>query len=448
MTRDGLLLGLSYVATTGHSHGWTETAHDVDQETSGYWRVIGREADAAGLHFVLLGHGLSGVERRGSAWQPNPDPVPTLGLLAGATERVGLVGTASAIYNDPYLLAKQYLSLDHLSGGRAGWNLVTSFYEGAARAFQTGGDLPHAERYEAADEFLRIVLRLWDAWAPDAKPKDAATGRFVAPERIAEVDERGRYFRVGEPLPLSRSPQGRPVVVQPVSSAQGQRFAARNADVVFTSLADVDVARDFRDALRRHQREEGRERADVAITPGVVVLLGDTTADARAQFERLNRWVDESAARRAVLDLTGEDASLWDRRDALVADALPRDPAGSREGRVVRSARSRGLTVGQLAAEVAATRGHLFLVGSAADVADELERWHVSGTVDGFVLGPAVSPDGVERIARELVPELRRRGLVHAAPRSGDTLAQSLGIVPPGGVLSSAPAVAPAAATA
>jgi FMN-dependent oxidoreductase (nitrilotriacetate monooxygenase family) len=395
------------------------------------YRDIARTAEAGALHCVFLADTLTNAEEGTDRPALGAmDPAVLLAIMAGVTERVGLVGTASTTFNAPFDLARRFATLDHLSGGRAAWNAVTTFVPAVAENFG-GRPLPERdERYAHAREFIDVVLKLWESWGAGALVGDKERGVFADPGLVRPIDHDGEHFTVRGPLTMPRTPQARPALFQAGSSDAGRDLAARYADVVFTAQNVLDAARDFRADVRRRTAIHGRDPDTIKVVPGLLAILGDTEQAAWARKQQL----DDLAG-------TGPELAKLARRvglpvEELVLDApLPVDrlsPDEEFSGSVgfrraaVRLAVEEKLTVRELL--VRNGGGHLQVVGTAEQVADVIEHWYREGAVDGFNLMIDVVPSGLHDAVEQLVPELQRRGLLHREYEH-ETLRANLGVV-------------------
>ncbi len=342
------------------------------------------------------------------------EPTVLLTALAGATRNIGLIATASTTYNDPYNLARRFASLDHISGGRAGWNIVTTGSKQAAANFGLDEHPSHRERYERASEFTDISLALWDSWEDDAEIGDKATGIFADSDRIHSIDFEGSHFRVRGPLNVPRSPQGRPLLVQAGSSPDGREFAAKYAEAVFTAQQTLSDAQSFYSDLKSRVRRLGRDPDQVKILPGLVPTIGSTEAEARALEDSLEDLIvlDYGLDHLAQwLDVPASALSADDRLPAWVLDRGPGEGQQSRYQLIVDMARREDLTVRQIIARLGGGRGHRTFAGTPEQVADTIEEWALSGAADGFNVMPALLPSGLEAFVEHVIPLLRKRGL-------------------------------------
>lgn len=431
-------LGTYHTVTGQHAGAWRVSTQATDSESLAQHVAAARAAQDAGLDFLLVTDvlGEQADPQRPHEVRadlvPRLEPTALLAALAATTRDIGLVGSFSTTFEDPYHLARRLASLDHLSEGRAGWNVVTSFQALASAA--AGGEPlpPHADRYARAREALEVACALWDAWERDAVVRDRRAGRYVDPARVRRVEHAGPSFDVRTVLPSSRSPQGRPVLFQAGASEAGRALAADHADVVFTSQDHLPDAREFYREVKHRVADAGRDPDGVLVMPGVVAIVAPTRAQAREVRARLDEAIDDERARRRLSALLGWDTSALPA-DALL-DAAPAQTEGhrSRARQLHERAVRERLTVRELARVAEATRGHLLVVGSPQDVADELLAWFEADAADGFVVGPAVMPAGLRRFTRDVVPLLRAAGVRPDRPHGG-TLRDRLGVGAPTG---------------
>ncbi|MZD05544.1 NtaA/DmoA family FMN-dependent monooxygenase [Streptomyces sp. SID5785] len=362
------------------------------------------------------------------------EPLTLLTALATATEHIGLIATASTSYNSPYNLARKFASLDVISGGRAGWNIVTTAGAEAARNFGLDAEPAHAERYARAAEFVDVALKLWDSWEDDAILADKAAGVWGDDARIHPPRHRGTYFSVEGALNVPRTPQGYPLLVQAGSSADGKAFAARYAEAVFTAQQTLADAQSFYADIKSLTRRAGRDPEHLKVLPGIVPVLGSTEAEARAAEQVLeDHIVHEHGVRRleGLLRLAPGTLEL----DGPLPDDLPPESAiegaKSRYTLVVELARRERLTVRQLIGRLGGGRGHLTFTGTPEQVADQIEAWFTQGAADGFNIMPPVLPSGLEAFVDHVVPILRARGLLRSAYGLRQTLRERYGLPRP-----------------
>ena len=355
------------------------------------------------------------------------EPTLLLASLAASTSRIGLIATASTSYNEPYNLARRFASLDHLSGGRAGWNIVTTAGDPAARNFGLEHQPLHTKRYERADEFLDVSTKLWDSWDDDAIVADKDAGVHARRDRVRGINHRGRFFRVDGPLNVPRSPQAYPLLVQAGSSEDGKEFAAKWAEAVFTAQPTLAESQAFYADLKRRVVAAGRDPEHVVILPGIVPVIGDTQAQARELEAELDRLIGPRyavAQLAQTLRVDPERLKLDERLPADLPDEDEIEGAKSRYTLIVDWARRENLTVRELIGKLGGGRGHRTFTGTPVQVADTIQQYFQGGAADGFNIMPAVLPSGIEAFADKVVPILQERGLFrteYQAPRCAST---------------------------
>ena len=341
------------------------------------------------------------------------EPTMLLAALAMATERVGLIATASTTYNEPYNLGRRFGSLDHLSGGRAGWNIVTTATIDAARNFNLDELPQHRDRYRRAEEFVEVTNRLWDSWDEDAVIADKAEGVWGDDQRVHPIGHRGEYFNVAGALNLPRTPQGRPVLVQAGSSESGRDFAARHAEAIFTAMQTLEEAGEFYADVKSRARLFGRDPDLVKVLPGIVPAIGSTEAEAEALERELDELIRPEYARDQLARQLGLEPSQLPLDQELPAELPHEDEIEGMKSRytlTVALARRERLTVRELIGRLGGGRGHRTFSGTPEQVADTLEQWADSGAADGFNVMPPVLPSGLETFVDEVIPILQQRG--------------------------------------
>jgi len=355
------------------------------------------------------------------------EPFTLLAALSSVTHRLGLVATSATAYNEPYNVARTLASLDHLTGGRAGWNLVTGgSYEDAAN-FSQPVHAAHGDRYERGEEFVDVVRGLWDSYDRDAFPRDKASGRYVDPAKVHVLNHTGKYFSVKGPLSVGRPPQGYPVIVQAGTSEPARKLSARVADVVFTAQSSIDDAKAFYADVKGRMQQHGRHPDDLKVMPGVAMYIGGSQQEAEDKCEALNALIPiEVAVSRLSRMLGGVDLSGY-----ALDEPMPEVQGNAaRMGtplNYVRLARRDNLTLRQVAMRSAAGKDHWTLIGTPQTIADELERWFVEKAADGFNLLPPHVPGAINEFVDRVVPELQRRGLFRT-DYEGATLRENLGV--------------------
>ncbi|MBO0756514.1 MAG: LLM class flavin-dependent oxidoreductase [Bradyrhizobiaceae bacterium] len=425
-----LILNAAVLGLGLHMGAWRYREGDpFDYTKIEFYQEIGRIAEAGCLQAVFLADTLAVAEENFE--RPNfgaMDPTIVLAAVASVTEHVGLVATASTTYNEPYNLARRISTLDHLSRGRASWNIVTTFIPDVAANFGTA-ELPnHDDRYERAEEFVDIVTRLWDSWEDDALIGDKTTGRFADATRVHAINHRGAHYTVRGPITLPRSPQGRPVLYQSGSSGPGRDLAARFADAVFTPQNTIAAAQEFRADVRRRTKERGRSPDDIKIIPGFLPVLGGTEAEARARKDRLDELGGHAELKKLALrvGLRVEDLKLDEPLPIKLIEENDhfRASEGFRDA-VVRLAVEEKLTVREILYRNGG--GHVQVVGTPEQVADVIATWHREGAVDGFNLMIDALPDGLRDFVEQVIPILQRRGAFRRE-YVGTTLRSNLGL--------------------
>jgi FMN-dependent oxidoreductase (nitrilotriacetate monooxygenase family) len=362
------------------------------------------------------------------------EPLTLLTVLATVTEHIGLIATASTSYNSPYNLARRFASLDHVSNGRAGWNIVTTAGGTAARNFGLEDAPAHAERYARAAEFTDVALKLWDSWEPDVLVGDKDLGVWGDDRKVHAPRHRGRYYAVEGALNIPRSPQGAPLLVQAGSSEDGRDFAAHYAEAVFTAQQTLADAKSFYTDLKARTAAAGRDPDDIKILPGLVPVIGSTEAEARARDAELEELITYEHGQRRLSELLQVPLEQLGLDERLPVDLPP--PAAirgaqSRYELVLNLARRDGLTVRELIGRLGGGRGHRTFAGTPEQVADEIEAWFGDGAADGFNIMPPVLPSGLELFVDEVVPILRARGLFRTAYTPGRTLRARYGLAAP-----------------
>ncbi|WP_226489112.1 LLM class flavin-dependent oxidoreductase [Pseudomonas sp. B20] len=428
-------LGAFLMATGHHVAAWRHPEVPADAGLDfKHYRHVARVAEAAKFDVLFVADSVAAATGDIASRMARSDhfePLTLLSALSAVTEHIGLIATATTTYNEPYHVARKFASLDHLSGGRAGWNLVTSDAAAEAQNFGRAEHVGHAERYSRAREFHQVVTGLWDSWADDAFTRDKASGEYYDPARLHVLNHEGEHFRVKGPLNVARSPQGQPVVVQAGSSEVGRDLAAQTAEVVFTAQTSLASAQAFYADLKGRLSTYGRAVDSLKIMPGVFIVVAETEALANAKFESFQELVEPQVG----VALLGRMLGNFDLSGYPLDGPLPELPLTdsgqrSRQKLLTELADQENLTLAQLGRRIAGGRGHYSLIGTPEQVADELQRWFEQGAADGFnVLVPHL-PGGLEDVAQLLVPELQRRGLFRTE-YEGTTLRENLGLQRP-----------------
>ena len=353
------------------------------------------------------------------------EPLTLLSALAPMTRHIGLVCTASTTYNEPYHIARKFASLDHISGGRAGWNIVTSWSEQEAWNFSRQTHLDYETRYDRAREFVDVVTGLWDSWEPDAFVHDKASGQFYDPAKLHVLNHHGRHFQVRGPLSVKPTPQGRPLLVQAGANPMGQEIAAADADVVYASSNGYEPALAYYASVKGRMAGYGREPDALKIMPALVPIVGRTEAEAQGKLARLQELIDPLVGLARIYGLMG-DLSGYD------LDGPVPEPTGAKVRSLAygwwQRAQREGLSIRQMYGEYAVGEGFR-LVGTASQIADAMEHWIDSGAADGFNITPTHLPAGIDDFVELVVPELQRRGRFRTE-YEGATLRGNLGLPP------------------
>ena len=422
-------LGVYAAGTGNHVAGWRYPGATRSGEDFAAFRGIAESAERGKLDFVFVGDNLSCLPDDHPGMVARLEPFTLLAALAAITRSVGLVGTASTTYSQPYNLARRFASLDHISEGRGAWNIVTTSTPESAANFGGKALDTHDLRYRMAEEFVRIVKGLWDTWESGARVADVETGVYVDPTRIHRLDHQGEFYSVRGPLNLSRSPQGRPVIVQAGSSKSGRAFAARHAEVIFTVQQDQDAARAFRSEIEAESSAQGRPPDHLKVLPGLLPVVGGTEHEAHDKLDALGRGVDDEGAMRVMTDRLGHDMSRYPL-DAPVPDLPRSDRIQGYSEVLVTRARRAGHTLRDLYNLFAAARGHAVVCGSPEQIAGMMEEWFRTRACDGFILLPAYFPAGLDEFVDAVVPLLQARG-VFRSEYEGPTLRSHLGLPVP-----------------
>jgi FMN-dependent oxidoreductase (nitrilotriacetate monooxygenase family) len=377
-------------------------------------------------HLAVLNMPIEALKR--SHTSTSFEPFTLLSALAGVTERIGLVATASTTFDEPYHIARRFASLDHISGGRAGWNIVTTANPDAALNFGRDELMEHDERYRRAREFYDVVTGLWDSWADDAFIRDVESGIFFDPDKLHVLNHKGEFLSVRGPLNIARPPQGWPVIVQAGASDAGRQLAAETAEVIFASGGNLASAQTFYADIKARMDAIGRPRDALKILPGALVVVADTVDEAKARRAHLDSLVHEASAIASLSIAIGTDASKFDPEGPL-PDIPETNASRSGRQRVIDLATREGLNVRQLAQRLGGYGGFA-LVGTPKTIADEMEEWLTTEGSDGFNLMFPYLPAGLDDFVDKVVPELQARGIFRK-DYDGTTLRDHLGLARP-----------------
>ncbi|WP_162321122.1 NtaA/DmoA family FMN-dependent monooxygenase [Nesterenkonia haasae] len=412
-----------------HRDSWRrETSRAEELASLPLMADLAKKAEQAKLHAVFLGDCVhANSTMRGDIMMNGfYEPISTLSALAAVTQQIGLIGTMSTSFTEPYNVARQMAGVDHMSGGRAGWNIVTS-RDGFANFGGSGVPDPE-ERYDRAEEHVTVVKKLWDSWRDGIIHVDRKSGRWLDTDGLNPIDHEGKRFSVQGPINMPRPPQGHPVLVQAGSSTTGMAFGSKHADIIYTAQPQLDGARNFYRQVKEQVAGHGRDPEAVTVLPGIVPVIGRTEKEAQEIAQELGNFVDLDAGRVQLagdLKLEIDDIGFDEK---IPADRFSEDPKlGSRYHIFRRKAVEQGMTLGELIVDRARSTGHVWFVGTAKQAADVMIEWFDSHACDGFNLNAPHVPEGMEAICDLLVPELQERGYFHADYR-GNTLRENLGL--------------------
>ena len=430
-------LGAFFHPTGNHVAAWLHPESQIDAGTNfKHYARLAQTAERGKFDLMFLADALAVRDGKLAALSRWPqymvyfDPVTLLSAIAAVTEHIGLVATATTSYNEPYNIARKFASLDHISNGRAGWNVVTSSNLSEAYNFGREAHFEHGERYDRATEFAETVCGLWDSWDDDAFIRDRATGRYFDPAKLHVLDHKGKHFSVRGPLNVARPPQGYPVLFQAGSSDVGRELAARTAEGVFTPQHSLAGAQEFYRDLKGRMAKHGRPPEALKVMPGLNAIVGRTAKEAEEKHHYLQSLIHPDVGIELLSNaLGGFDLSEYDI-DGPLPD-IP-DHFGVMTGKtslnnVVAWAREEGLTIRQLYERFAGARGQRTLKGSPVEIADDMEEWFRAYGVDGFLVQPAYLPGGLDDFVDLVIPELQSRGLFRT-DYHGTTLRENLGL--------------------
>jgi FMN-dependent oxidoreductase (nitrilotriacetate monooxygenase family) len=427
-------LGLSMRYLGYHSASWRHPDVPADGALSfEYFLNTAKKAEAAKLDMIFFadGNGIRADDNPPGSLSHDVrnvelEPQTLLAAIGSHTRHIGLVATASTTYNEPFHVARKYSSIDHISGGRAGWNVVTSWAEHEAWNFNRETHLDYETRYERAAEFVEVVKKLWDSWEDDAFIRDKQSGLFYDPAKLHTPMHKGAHFSVRGPLNSARTPQGRPIIVQAGASEAGVTMGAAHADVIYTSAFSMSKAQAFYADMKARVAQQGRSPDQVLIMPGVMPIIGRTREEAQRKFDELQALIDPLSGLALLYSYFG-DLSAYDI-DMPMPDIKPvSNQVASIANNLLSMAHERKFTIRNLYEHMASSFGVRITIGSAEEIADELQTWFESGAADGFNFCPAILPHGMDDIAELLLPVLRERGLFRSEYES-TTLRGNLGL--------------------
>ncbi len=427
MVQKHVTFGIMLQGPGGHMNAWKHPSVPADASTNlNFFVKTARKAEEAGIAFAFVADGLYINEQSIPHFLNRFEPLTILSALAAFTTKLGLVGTVSTSYSDPFTIARQFASLDVISGGRAGWNAVTSPLEGSGRNYSREHP-EHELRYEIADEYLDAIKGLWDSWDDDAFVRDRDTGVYADKSKLHRLNHKGRFFRIEGPLNIGRSRQGQPVVFQAGASDSGIRLAGKHADAVFTNGGPLDDAKTFYKQVKRSAIAHGRSAADVGIFPGIGPIVGTTQEEAEAKYLAIRSLVTiEEALAYLGRFFDHHDFSVYplDEQFPDLGD-IGRNNFRATTDRIKNTARQKGLTLREVALDAATPRSSF--IGTAEHIADEIIRWVDEEGADGFILGFPVIGEGFDDFSRHVLPILTQRGYFDPELK-GETLRDHLGL--------------------
>ncbi|MBA0035047.1 LLM class flavin-dependent oxidoreductase [Pantoea sp. BIGb0393] len=428
-TQRQLRLGAIIQGVSGNMSAWRHPDAVADASINvDYVLDLARKAEQAKIDFLFVADGLYITPQSIPHFLNRFEPITLLSALSLVTKNIGLVATLSTSYSEPFTVARQFASLDHLSGGQ-GWNVVTSPLEGSAKNFSRSSHPEHDERYRVASEYLQVVKGLWDSWEGDAFVRDKHSGEFFAADKLHTLNHKGHYFSVQGPLNVGRSPQGRPIVFQAGASEAGKAFAAEAADAIYTRQETLEQAREFREDVRRRLVARGRDADDIRVFQGISVIIGETEQDAERRYQQTAELVTIDKA----LEYLGRYFEHHDFSQYALDEPFPdigelgANSFRSTTDKIKQNAHARGLTLRQTALEEATPRPSF--LGTAEQVADGLADWFLAGATDGFIVRGG-TPTAFDDFVAQVIPLLQARG-IYRNEYEGETLRENLGLAEP-----------------
>jgi FMN-dependent oxidoreductase (nitrilotriacetate monooxygenase family) len=427
-----LHLNLFILSTGHHEASWRHPDAQPELATSlGYYQQLAKTAERGKMDSIFLAEKYRLTPLIKYRVIPQLEAFTLLSAIAAVTERIGLTATASTTYNEPYHIARKFASLDHISGGRTGWNIVTSTGDATAHNFSREHHLDHKVRYDRGKEFVDVVKRLWAGWAENSLVIDKQSGIYADVSQIQGAEFTGEFFSVKGALNIPRSPQTHPVLVQAGSSEDGKQFAAELAEVIFTAQNTMEEAITFYTDVKSRLKQFGRSEDQLKILPGFIPFVGDTEAEAKAKERELNELAVSEYGIRSLSDLLKINLFQYPLDGPVPLEDLPSiDEIQGQKARFqlyVDLARRENLTIRELIIRTAGGRGHFTFAGTAVQIADVMERWLVNGAADGFNLMPALLPGGLDDFVNKVIPELQNRG-IYRKEYTGSTLREHLGL--------------------
>jgi len=418
----------AFLYGTGHHEAsWRlpDTSPERNLDFEHVLRIV-QTAERGLLDSIFLADGYTGRSNK-------LEPFTQLAALASRTKHIGLIATVGTTYNEPFHVARKFASLDHISKGRAGWNIVTGSGS-AAENFSREEHPEHSLRYEEADEFVEVAKQLWDSWEDDAVLNDKASGTRIDRSKVHKIDYKGNYYSVQGPLNIARPPQGYPVLVQAGSSESGREFAAKVAEVIFTAHQSIGSAQAFYSDVKSRLAKYGRTPDQLKILPGISPILADTVSEAKEIENQLFEFVNKDGAIKRLSERLGIDLSDYPLDKPLSLEGVRQtDEVNGNKSRhqlILDLIQDENLTLKQLVNRLAGARGHFTFTGTPLQLADVIETWFLNGAADGFNVMPQIYPSGLEVFVDKVIPELQNRGLFRTA-YEGQTLRENLGLARP-----------------
>lgn len=423
-----------FLTSMGHHEGaWRHPASAVESvQDFRLYQEIAAKAERAKFDSIFMANRYSVSTKAvtyGELGGGGMEPLILLSALAAVTKEIGLIGTVSTSFTEPFNVARSFSSLDHLSKGRAGWNVITSGTDEEAKNFNLEEIPDHEQRYVRAQEFLEVTNKLWDSWEADALVKDKATGVYALSEKVHEINHKGSYFSVKGPLNSPRSPQGKPVIVQAGSSKDGIDFAAQYAEIVFTAQQTLEDAQIFYKKLKSRVQDFGRDPSKVIVLPGICPVIANTDEEAKAKETELHKLTNPAYSLLQLSNRVGFDLTSYplDGPFPELPDIKEIKGHQSRTKLISDLAKKENLTLRQLLLRLAGGRGHFTIAGTPERIADELQAWFENGAADGFNIMPQQMSEGLTEFIESVIPELQNRGLFKTEYTDG-TLRDKLGI--------------------
>ncbi|MCT1901226.1 LLM class flavin-dependent oxidoreductase [Oceanobacillus sojae] len=421
-------LGVMIQGPGGHMNSWKSEEVPVDASVNlNHYISVTKKAEAAGLDFVFIADGLHINEKSIPHFLNRFEPLTILSALAAVTEKIGLAGTVSTTYSEPFNIARQFASLDKLSGGRAGWNVVTSPLEGTASNFNKGNHPEHKLRYQMADEYLDVVKGLWESWEDDAFVRNRETGQFFDAEKMHRLNHSGKFFKAEGPLNIDRSRQGQPVIFQAGSSKTGMEFAAKHGEAIFTNKSTLESSQEYYRRLKKLAAENGRKPEDIAILPALSPIIGATEEEAEETYNEIKNLISIEEA----LNYLGRFFDHFDFSQFPLDEPFPdigdvgKNSFQSTTDDIKKRAEKENLTLREVALSVATPRNEFF--GTYEQVADKMIAWVENEAADGFVISMYVLGKQYDDFLKHVLPLLEQKGSFQSNGKS-DTLRGNLGL--------------------